>query len=251
MQKSSELRKRYSEIQKLLTMDLTSWDPRTRPSMEGLVNKARDERETVESLIGNDIIQNSVAILVLSDVEEDNKAVEALVTEQGDNVAGFDLLAIEKDIAKNTLVNGLVFNNDSKTKMINMLGDIGHDIGALHFAMPEIKASFHRTFKTTAEAVEGIGAILNETYGDELKVIHMRRELLKKSLEKLQYEKMVFVFKNTTPSVANGLMEIFGRSVVLSKNTVAMKNSIKISDSTTKEEVVEAISKIFSKKKKS
>ena len=128
-----ELRRKVNDTLKVLSMDLSNWDPRTRTGMEGRQNQARGEIDTLKVELAKKILENSTAMLVMRDV-----SITPAIIQEGkanaEKVLLLDFLSVEKGLVKKIYGDAaktFPFNTETINRM-NMLvtEEIGGKIGA-------------------------------------------------------------------------------------------------------------------------
>lgn len=211
------LRKRYDELQSVLALDTTNWDPRTLPGIEGRKNAAKIEIEGVKLNLARSILLNSRITTVIRDYEGTGQLVAAAKTNLAKNIL-LDYLSLEKGMYREIFGNkegNVTFNTEIVNRMNMLLIDVGDKIGAV--SMPALSASStqYGTLKTRQEMIERMESVIEKTLDYELKDLFLGAILQDQVLERLDQGSLNILLVNAPAGFVSVASTFAGSQVVV------------------------------------
>lgn len=211
------LRNQYKSYKELLIMDLTNWDPRTRPGLEGKQNEAKVKIEEVKNSLAREILKNSSITIVLRDYPQTHKVVEAAKANPEKN-ALIDYLSVEKSMYKAIFGERdvkVTFNTETLNRMNVFMSEVGERLGALSIPTLTATSNQYGTLPGRQEMIEKMEAVSQDTYGYEMKQLSIRSLVFDRVIDRLGQDSINIVLVNAAEGFA-GLAQAFaGNSVVL------------------------------------
>jgi len=206
-QNLNELRKKYDQLNEILSLDTENWDPRTKPGIVGKQNAAKKEQSVLKIKLSNEILANSRTILLMRDFEKTKEIIISAKKNPNSNIL-LDALEIERNLfeelfsEKTHTRNGYTINSDLISRLNILLAAIGRNLGAL--SMPPVKAdaSMMGTFTSPKAVIERLETLLTKTFGGELKSLYFGAAVGNGIMGRTDQDSVTVLVVNVTPENA-------------------------------------------------
>lgn len=240
-----ELRRKVNEAQKVLDLNIATWDPRTRPGVEGRQNKARQEIDGLKNDLSRKILEGSTTMLILQDVSI-APAIVQQAKENPDKVLLLDFLSTEKWLVKTIYGDNaktFPFNSNVVTRMNILISDeVGDKIRATEMPVINANIASFGTALSREEILKKFETLMYQAYGTELKQNLFNVLLTEGIYDKLQQDEVAVFIMNVPVNFTKVLSSYTGKTIVVTEDA-SVPGALVINSESSAEELVGAITK--------
>ena len=210
----------------LSRIELDSLDSKTRYSVEGVVNAAKQKLPELKNKLLLMVLTDSTTIYVPSNVNIDDALKE--VIQSNTNVIELDFLELEKrllsEVYPQDKIKGYAFNGSTISRLNNAIVDIRTVIGASFIAPITASATEYKVLNSENEALMHLQQILLRAYDTQLKSLYLAKQMHNITLSRIETITKMFFFVKNADNVSN-IKEITGRTIILDDLTAPITNA--------------------------
>lgn len=228
-----EVAAELKRINEILNRDVYSIDPRNRSGWEALRNQSLAQKETMEKMFSDLIVENGYGLFLVGSAEAVKTATD--IASDMARVVVVDARAMYEQIAKAmdaTFGVDRLFNVTQAQKIQSEVINIARDLGIIALPQPGVTKWVRSLVLPNLEAATNfVRTALRETMKDDLNMMFLRSELTKAGLkvEFTQNTVPVLVLNASKEELSGDLFtKLFPHNfeVVLPDDETAIKNEI-------------------------
>jgi hypothetical protein len=246
-----QLRQKYTETKFAAEIELQQIPQSTRPGWEAKKRRAAEELPKLSLDLAESILSNSVAMLLSSDMPNQDKFIEYLKSQESNTIV-IDNNALAEFFFKNVFQenrsDSYSFGSETAAKINNLLYEVGIQLQLVAIDVIMIPGTLSGTVKGRKAAVDRLRQIFSATYGDSFEFAYLNAQIKQLILNNLSADRMAVVITNANMSTASKLSSVMSRVVTVSSN--GGNGKVLVSEEDTPDAVLKAIVGSLSKKRK-
>ena len=246
-----QLRQKYSETKFAAEIELQQIPQSTRPGWEAKKRRAAEELPNVSLQLAESILSNSVAMLLSSDMPNQNQFIEYLKSQETNSIIIDNNALAEfffENIFRENRADSYSFGSETAAKINNLLYDVGIQLQLVAIDAIMIPGTLAGTVKGRKAAVDRLRQIFTATYGDSLEFAYLQAQIKQLILGKLSADRMAVVITNANMSTSSKLSSVMSRVVTVSAPNGAGR--VLVSEEDAPDAVLKSIVGSLSKKRK-
>jgi hypothetical protein len=230
-EKIAKLREKFAQVKLASEIDLQQIPASTRPGWESRKRQATEEMPKISLELATAVIENSVAMLLSSDVPNQSAFIE-FVSSQEPNTIVVDKNGLSEfffaNVFRENRGDAYSFNSEAAAKINNLLYDVGIQLGLVSIDMVMIPATLSGTVRGKEAAVKRFNDIFTNTYGSSFHLAYLLAQIKQLALSKLNTDRFAILVTNSDEETAAALSPTISRLVTVSSENGSGK--AKISD---------------------